>query len=503
MPSISAGIRHSAALRFLCVVCCFSASSAFAQGVEFRTSNTATDVSRLKVETSSGVGVDANAYFQNAKVGIGTATPEALLTIGSSTSGDVTLKMYSEADAGLFLIADSDNGAGEEDQNAYILLQQDGATSDAFVGLCPNGGNLDPQNNAYTGTLTNYLLIGSTAVGDGVQIGTAGSVRMTVATGGFVGIGTTAPAHPLDVNGTARAQGLLGLMLPGANTTNATFGAWPGNAANTWLYLSNGDTIAPAYSDLAVGDHWTAGAHYLANSDIYFNKTNHNHSGIGNTAGYAAIENASDYSALMLLGRSGGLGGVRSVSVWDRFDMNGLFVCWGNGTTTSAIIEDVNNSYWADWAAGWDGALATWDVCCSGVRHSILQARSDRRLKKNIEPLGDALLRLQGLRPVSFEWKDPRVEAGRHFGFIAQEVEEVIPELVRGSGDETRSLALEQLTPFLVKGTQELTAALREERRERQAMEARLEALEREILTPASAPDDSPPRHQDPKDTRK
>ena len=53
------------------------------------------------------------------------------------------------------------------------------------------------------------------------------------------------------------------------------------------------------------------GRTYLTNSDVYFTNTSHNRTGIGNAAGNAAIENAADYNTLMILGRSGGLGGVR------------------------------------------------------------------------------------------------------------------------------------------------------------------------------------------------
>ncbi len=72
------------------------------------------------------------------------------------------------------------------------------------------------------------------------------------------------------------------------------------------------------------------GAIAAGNSDIYFTNTTHNHTGIGNTAGYAAIENATNYNTLMILGRSGGIGGGRSVSIWDRLDVNGNLNVSGN-----------------------------------------------------------------------------------------------------------------------------------------------------------------------------
>ena len=58
------------------------------------------------------------------------------------------------------------------------------------------------------------------------------------------------------------------------------------------------------------------------NSDIYFTKTDHNHTGIGNTTGFAAIENAADFDALMILGRAGTAQG-RKVRLWDYLEVNG------------------------------------------------------------------------------------------------------------------------------------------------------------------------------------
>ena len=59
-------------------------------------------------------------------------------------------------------------------------------------------------------------------------------------------------------------------------------------------------------------------------------------------------------------------------------------------------------------------------------------AYSDRRLKENIETIPNALSLVQRLRGVTFDW----IETKKHsYGVIAQEVEEVIPELVHESDD--------------------------------------------------------------------
>jgi hypothetical protein len=63
-------------------------------------------------------------------------------------------------------------------------------------------------------------------------------------------------------------------------------------------------------------------------ADIYFTKTDHTYTGIGNTEGYAAIENAKDYGALMILGRSGPNG--RCVKLWDELQVKGKMTVTGD-----------------------------------------------------------------------------------------------------------------------------------------------------------------------------
>ncbi len=54
---------------------------------------------------------------------------------------------------------------------------------------------------------------------------------------------------------------------------------------------------------------------------------------------------------------------------------------------------------------------------------------SDKRLKENINTLDTALDKVLKLRGVNFEWKKGYKD-GTHIGYIAQEIEEIIPEVV-------------------------------------------------------------------------
>lgn len=55
---------------------------------------------------------------------------------------------------------------------------------------------------------------------------------------------------------------------------------------------------------------------------------------------------------------------------------------------------------------------------------------SDERLKENIVELKYGLNEILKLRPVTYLWKNDKINQGKQFGFIAQEVQEVMPELI-------------------------------------------------------------------------
>ena len=80
---------------------------------------------------------------------------------------------------------------------------------------------------------------------------------------------------------------------------------------------------------------------------------------------------------------------------------------------------------------------------------------SDRRLKKNIEKIPDALEKLNNLRGVNFEWRDTENHfKGLQMGFIAQEAKEVIPEVVEKKG-EYYSMQYAPITALLVEAVKE------------------------------------------------
>jgi hypothetical protein len=101
---------------------------------------------------------------------------------------------------------------------------------------------------------------------------------------------------------------------------------------------------------------------------------------------------------------------------------------------------------------------------------------SDYRLKENVVPLTDAITKLKLLAPKRFTWKNAP-EDGVAEGFIAHEVQAVVPQAVHGEKDglypdgriKPQSMDASFLIPLL-------TAALQE-------AVARIEALEAQLGT--------------------
>lgn len=89
------------------------------------------------------------------------------------------------------------------------------------------------------------------------------------------------------------------------------------------------------------------------------------------------------------------------------------------------------------------------------VNGNIIRDPSDRRLKENIAEIDGALDTLLQLRGVSYEWIDKeRFGEQVEIGFIAQEVDPLLPEVVR-KGGEYWSLNTRNMLAVVVEGFQE------------------------------------------------
>ena len=107
---------------------------------------------------------------------------------------------------------------------------------------------------------------------------------------------------------------------------------------------------------------------------------------------------------------------------------------------------------------------------------------SDRRYKKNIEPLENSLDALLNLRGVTYEWKDRNFSAGKQIGLIAQEVEAIFPELVKSDADGYKSVNYVSLVPVTIEAIKAQQKEIEALKTKNSELEARLAAIEKLLL---------------------
>lgn len=89
---------------------------------------------------------------------------------------------------------------------------------------------------------------------------------------------------------------------------------------------------------------------------------------------------------------------------------------------------------------------------------------SDQRFKKNISPITDSLSKLMKLTGVSYFWrvdeyKDMNFPANRDLGFIAQDVEKILPELVYTDSKGYKSVEYAKMVAVVVEAMKEMKTA--------------------------------------------
>ncbi len=97
-------------------------------------------------------------------------------------------------------------------------------------------------------------------------------------------------------------------------------------------------------------------------------------------------------------------------------------------------------------------------------------ASSDKRLKENIKPLDNALDKINKINGVEFDWKKLTEKeketihgnTGHDVGVIAQEIEEVLPEVVQTRENGYKAVKYEKIVPLLIEAIKELKQEIEE-----------------------------------------
>lgn len=286
--------------------------------------------------------------------------------------------------------------------------------------IFPNAGNIVAQENgaerilerSYDGSRWARLV--SNSVGGELRLGRSNTAHVKIVTlgdsylnGGDVGIGTTTPGTKLDVNGVITATG--------GTSTN-----W--NTAYGW------------------GNHASAG--YLTSFDI-----------TTQTDPKYLRSNADDTSSGSLTVVSYKFNGNASNptnTTATIYDQSGV------GLTASAhnfSIRNYNGSSMVESARFTTSSLTViGDVIAFGTP-------SDISFKENIKPIDNALDKVEKLQGVTFDWKesDSILDIKQDIGFIAQDVQKVLPELVRENDNGKLSLRHQGIISVLTEAIKELS----------------------------------------------
>jgi len=435
-----------------------------------------------------------DSYFNGGNVGIGTTNPNGRLHVADTgttipTSGYGTGLNVARAD-GLMGLAIGDLNSGAA---SYLQAKNFTNTDTMSLLLNPNGGNV-----GIGATTPNELLVvnGLTGTTPGIKISDAGQivarlgdagsganiglmqlydnsgvedVRLYAGTDswfktGSVGIGTTTPNSKLAVVGSTNSSlgsfsdgsngiflqtlaglaGIIGYNQPAAAYNNLELRA----GGETQLYLkTDGNvgigTTTPGYLLHTYGSNGSAAVQSTVNggnANLYFVAKQSN--GTAQTWGVGpnqALTNAD-------------------FEIYNNTTGSNVFTIQktgnvGIGTTTPAQKLHVSQTATGVVARFTNGT----GYCDINPTTTALVCTSDATLKKDVFTFGNALDTVNALRGVNFKWLLEEGSVTSHIGFIAQEVEQVVPELV--TTDELsgkKAVNYIGFVPILVEAVKEL-----------------------------------------------
>jgi len=160
-------------------------------------------------------------------------------------------------------------------------------------------------------------------------------------------------------------------------------------------------------------------------------------------------------------GNNSHAGGYITIATGDNSFVHGT-LSFANGSSVIVLGNNItgttaNTTYVADLVI--DGLTST-DPIATDSNGKIVAGVSDARLKQNVNVLTNSLNIINNLRGVSFEYTEAsEMGDGIRYGFIAQEVKEFVPDIVRlrAKGNGMYNLNYNEIVPILVEAVKELS----------------------------------------------
>ncbi len=443
--------------------------------------------------------------YTGGKFGIGIASPAALLHLYTTTGGTRMLMYNGDPTSGnrVWRIGNyTANGAFSFDTTA-----DDGSTGAANVLTMTRAGNVgigtaapgNPLSFATTlgtkinlydnGSATNQYGLGvqsaklqvfAPGLTDRIALGYGSSSSFTdvlTVTNGNVGIGNVSPQTKLHVG--------AGAMLNSTNTDNfilTTYNSSPnpnftigmgngsGGIANTWLFGNSSGYVGVGTQSPITNLHVSGS---IAKATVSYSRT-----------GFFGTNDGTNPLGLSIFVRGDGTGTVRYVDLQSEEQ--------GASTYRSLILNGNGGNVGIGQPSPTEKLHVAGNILASGTI-----TPSDERLKHDIRPISlhdqgrqsvamkdSAWGAFLSLVPSTYYWrknefKEMNFDDTRQYGFIAQNVEKLYPELVKNTGNGFKSLNYSGLIAIN-------TAAIQQLKREKDAEIARLlsviEATEKRAL---------------------
>lgn len=441
-----------------------------------------------------------------AQVGIGTTNPDGALDIVATNNGLLIPRVSLTNTTTVLPVL---TGTTSE------LVYNTATINDVTPGFYYLSTNTGPWIRLGTATSNAWLITGNTGIVDGTNfIGTAASTNVDVAfrrnniAAGKIGTTNTS----------------FGLLAASNNnsTNNTAFGV---NALTNSTNLASSNNVAIGYGAMdnlganntaqcvAVGVNAFGSATTNSNSvAIGYNAAQGTTTGIDNTAiGAFALNNNSVGQQSTAVGRNALLSSTGSFNIGIGYSA-GTSIAAGTNNTCVGYQSDVSSGLTNSTAIG-NGAVCTVSNTMKFGNASVVNnyfsntvnavtftASSDLRYKKEISPISPSLVILNKLQPVNYYFKTEQelvtdkiksvAFSGdktneRQVGFIAQEVEKLLPEVVHTDIEGYKSIDYSKFSPFVIKAIQEQQLLIEQLMKvnekllkENQEILKRLEALE-------------------------
>ena len=152
-------------------------------------------------------------------------------------------------------------------------------------------------------------------------------------------------------------------------------------------------------------------------------------------------------------------------------------------------LEDfATNNTWSTFVDDWGSGPYNYVFSYNNNKKAYITAAngsfvqySDKRLKKDIQPLGDVLPRLLQLQAKTYHYKDNSEGSQLSYGFIAQEVEPLFPEFVSTDKEGMKAIGYSNFSVIAVQAIKEQQQIINDQQQKMNKLEGELKAIKQKL----------------------